>query len=177
MNFIRLANTKHKYWDKAWQVYEISFPIFERRLIEDQIEAVRDERFKPMVIEESGQFIGLLFYWEWDNYRYIEHFAIDPVLRGKNYGSKAIRKLCEEDFTTLLEIDLPIDEIAKNRLRFYEKARFKMNNYTHYHPPYRKGYEGHELCVLSYKQGLSEQEYSRFKGFSQDEVMKYAANK
>ena len=57
---------------------------------------------------------------------------------------------------------------------FYENIGFKLNNIVHIHPPYRKGYKGHNLKVLSYKRKLDLLEYNEFNKFLQDEVMRYS---
>lgn len=174
MEFVRLNNVENKYWNEAWDIYISSFPVFEKRRIEDQIEAMKNDKYHCYTVIEKEYVVGIIFYWKWDNYKYIEHLAINKNLRGKNYGSKILKEFCSDGKTIVLEIDMPIDEVSKNRLRFYEKLDFKLNKYKHIHPPYRRGYKGHELKVLSYNSNLLDEEYNKFNDFLVKDIMKYS---
>ena len=62
----------------------------------------------------------------------------------------------------LLEIDPPVDDIARRRQGFYQRCGFAVNPYPHVHPPYRPEYPGHELVVLSSPRALTPAEYGAF---------------
>ena len=62
----------------------------------------------------------------------------------------------------VLEIDPPVDEIARRRQGFYQRCGFAVNPYPHVHPPYRPEYPGHELVVLSSPRALTPAEYGAF---------------
>lgn len=172
---LRIINSiDDKGWDFAWRVYAESFPEFEQRRFENQVRAMEDKRYKCLTFWENEKLIGILLYWEWENYRYIEHFAISPELRGRNYGTKLLKDFCSCSQTVILEIDPPIDEVSVNRLRFYERLGFVMNEYPHIHPPYRRKYNGHSLKVLSFQSRLGVLEYSNFNIFLKNEVMKFS---
>lgn len=174
MHFIRIKSISHPQWDEAWEIYKNSFPIFEQRTENDQIEVMKDDMFECRVYVKDNDVIGILFFWQYDIYRYIEHFAINPRLRGQNYGSEILNEFCKSDYTTFLEIDLPIDEVSINRLYFYERLGFKLNQFDHVHPPYRKGFDGHSLKILSFKKYLDNVEFETFNLFLAERVMKYS---
>ena len=153
MDFIRLKNINDENWNKIWEIYEESFPKHELRNIKEQKEAMNDD-------EETV--VGIIFYWELEQFRYIEHFAVNPNLRGGGYGSKILEKICNDDKITILEIDPVVDEISERRLVFYERLGFKMNKFNHLHPPYKKGDKGHKLKVLSYERIISENQFDGF---------------
>ena len=90
MKFIRIEAKEDPYHDDAMNIYINSFPIFERRTEKDQIDVLKNEKYKCNVVCDNNKVIGILFYWEINSYRYIEHFAIDKNLRGKSYGSKIL---------------------------------------------------------------------------------------
>lgn len=174
MEFIRISSKDDKYFNEAMKIYESSFPIFEQRTIKDQIEALKDKNFYSTIICENNRLIGLLFYWKYKKYTYIEHLAISPSLRGQNYGSKILKAFCKDNENTILEIDNPVDEISIKRLSFYSKLGFKLQEFEHVHPPYRKGYNGHNLKIMSFNRDLSKDEYDEFNSFLKDDVMKYS---
>ncbi|GAA0068169.1 MAG: GNAT family N-acetyltransferase [Clostridium perfringens] len=177
MEFIRINSKDDKYFNDAIKIYETSFPIFEQRTIKNQIEVLEDKDYHSTIICENNSLIGLLFYWKYGKYTYIEHLAISPNLRGKNYGSKILKTFCEDNKYTILEIDNPIDEISIKRLKFYSKIGFKLQNFEHIHPPYRNGYEGHNLKIMSFNRDLSKEEYDEFNVFLKTKVMKYSEKK
>ena len=176
MDFIRINSKEDKHFDDAMKIYEASFPIFEQRTLKKQIEALEDEMYYSTIICENDILIGLIFYWKYGKYSYIEHLAISPSLRGKNYGSKILKSFCEDNKYTILEIDNPIDEISIKRLNFYSKLGFKLQDFEHIHPPYRQEYDGHNLKIMSFNRDLSKEEYDEFNEFLKTNVMKYAEN-
>lgn len=132
--------------------------------------------YNSTIICENDTLIGLLFYWKYGKYTYIEHLAISPSLRGKNYGSKILWSFCKENKDTILEIDNPIDEISIKRLKFYLRIGFKLQDFEHIHPPYRKEYDGHNLKIMSFNRDLSKEEYEKFNSFLKTNVMKDSEN-
>lgn len=177
MEFIRINSKDDKYFNDAMKIYQTSFPIFEQRTMKNQIEVLENKEYYSTIICENNILIGLLFYWKYGKYTYIEHLAISPSLRGQNYGSKILKIFCEDNKNIILEIDNPIDEISIKRLKFYSKIGFKLQNFQHIHPPYRKGYEGHNLKIMSFNRDLSKEEYDAFNVFLKTKVMKYSEKK
>ena len=97
MEFKIIKQQDSKRWDMVWNLYENSFPEAERRKIEDHIRASEDEHFYPLSIWDNNQLIGLAFYWQWNNYRYIEYLAVSPALHGHGYGSQIIRHIRDSE--------------------------------------------------------------------------------
>ncbi|MFQ7502317.1 MAG: GNAT family N-acetyltransferase [Alistipes finegoldii] len=78
----------------------------------------------------GDEFIGILFHWGADGYRYVEHLAVSPALRGQNMGSAALSAFCRKVGRVILEIDPPVDDISIRRLHFYERLGFVANPYS-----------------------------------------------
>ncbi|WP_297635974.1 GNAT family N-acetyltransferase [uncultured Clostridium sp.] len=174
MKFIKIKNKEDKYFKEAMELYKTSFPVFEQRTLDKQIEVLENKEYNFAIICDDENLMGILFYWEYDNFRYIEHFAIKKDLRGKSYGSKILKIFCESEKETILEIDPPIDDISIKRLKFYSKLGFKLGEFNHIHPPYRKEYQGHKLKIMSFNENLSKEEYEEFNRYLKEEVMKFA---
>ena len=101
----------------------------------------------------------------------MEHFAIAPELRGGGVGARALAELCGQGIPVILEIDPPVDEISIRRQHFYERCGFAKNPFPHVHPPYRKGFRGHPLVVMSAPGVLPQETYDHFAGYLQNTVM------
>lgn len=175
MKTTRLTDPNDPLFDSLWRLYENSFPIFEQRTPEHQATALRSPHFHFVACQDPEQLIGLIGYWEFDDYLYIEHYAIDPALRGHGYGSDILRTLIHStDKTIILEIDEPQDEISIRRLHFYQRLGFVSNPYVHPLPRYRNNDEHREvyLQILTYPTAIDPQQYEQFNRDLNEIVMK-----
>src|SRR5690554_7586164 len=48
MEFLSIEAGDKERWEKVWELYEDSFPIAERRKVDDHLRACNDERFFPL---------------------------------------------------------------------------------------------------------------------------------
>lgn len=123
--------------------------------------------------ETLAAFIGV---WDFDGYIYIEHFAVNPLLRGQGLGTELLKEFIDKtEKIVLLEIDPLVDEVSRARLRFYERCGFYVNTFEHQHPPYRKEFDPHRLIVLTTQRTISKEEYLRFNDDLKSIVMKQCA--
>ena len=112
LQFIPFKSRADKGWAEAWELYEKSFPYNERWSEEAYDRAFGDPNFEADGIWRGGEFIGILFHWGADGYRYVEHLAVSPALRGQNMGSAALSAFCRKVGRVILEIDPPEDDIS-----------------------------------------------------------------
>lgn len=173
MEFLRIEPIDASRWKKVWELYELSFPLAERRKIDDHLRACADRQFHPLSAWEGSELIGLLFYWEWDSYRYLEYLAVNPDVRGHGFGSQILRHLRNSHHTIILEIDPLINELSVRRLQFYERARFTLTPYRFVHLPYRLEAHPIELLILSYPQMITKEQHSDFLDFLERRVILY----
>jgi len=160
---INIPSSKAEFFTDFKTLYTISFPEFEQRTNAQQEQAFKNQNYILNAYLEADVFVGFLSYWEFDSHIYIEHFAVSQLIRGKGYGFKILNPFIEaNDKIVILEIDPIVDVVSAARLRFYEKCNFVPNSFIHKHPPYQKGFEAHDLLVLSSKKTLTKQEYNTF---------------
>lgn len=184
MELVRIQDAAHPYFVRAWDIYERSFPLCEQRPLAEHIKALNDPAFHYNLLIEQGQLVGLLSWWDWDAadgtpFRFGEHFAISPELRGGGYGSQALQYLLGDQMRlVLLEIDLPIDDISRRREQFYKRNGLVTNyEYDHVHPSFRPTTEPHKLLVMSYPRALAPAEFQEFQRFNNEKVLGYSENK
>ena len=173
MEFLKIEPEDKSRWSEVWKLYEESFPVAERRKAEDHLSACNDNRFFPLSVWDGNQLIGLMFFWEWDNYRYLEHLAVNPDLRGHGYGTQLLNYLRESKHTIILEIDPLINELSVRRLQFYERSGFTLTPYRFVHLPYQLDGIKQELLILSYPKMISKEQHNHFLEFLGEEVIKY----
>ena len=100
--------------------------------------AIEDKAFNPLSVWENGEFIDLLFYWDYYEAIYIEHLTVSPTIRSSGHGRKILDWLKQKGKILILEIEPLSDEQSHRRLGFYEKEKFCRTPYSFLQLPYRK---------------------------------------
>lgn len=171
MEFKRLSESEGSLFEKAMELYQISFPAHEQRERASQTRIMTQAAYHFDLIYEGDIWVGMILWWEAEAFRYVEHFCMWPSMRGKGYGQKALALLNAPGKTVILEIDPPADAVSVHRKRFYERAGYEANPFLHVHPPYHKENGGHRLVVMSYPARLSEMQYRAFDAYLKQTVM------
>ena len=115
-----------------------SFPRDEYRALQQQRSNVDgNEAFCMTILCNDGCPIGLLSYWRFDDYIYIEHFAIEATQRNKGYGALVLKQLLKTESKVVLEVELPTDETSCRRIGFYGRCGFEMCDGEYIQPAYR----------------------------------------
>ena len=159
-NIIRLHQIKSQaspYWDSLVRVYLQSFPLDEQRPIASITHLIEhDERFVAYAIVDededdaaelqaksqepramSQRPLGLLTTWHFEEFIYIEHFAIDPDLRSRGYGAEALKTfIAQQQCPIVLEAEPPTDELSTRRIRFYERCGLTLYDFPYIQPAY-----------------------------------------
>ena len=138
MNLTRIG-ASHPLFEASFTLYEASFPPNERRTREDHLRALQDADFSPLGAVEDGKLLADVFLWETEDFCYLEHFAVQPGLRGHGTGSALLRKLLQQEKPLILEIEPPEDERTCRRKRFYERNGLRAQPYRHVQLPFQGG--------------------------------------
>ena len=157
LTYRRFLSTADAGWAAAYRLYEASFPPCERRSERDYDAALADGRLYAESV------------WDGD----LEHLAVEPVLRGHNYGARILYDLCRRAGRVILEIDPPEDEISRRRRGFYERNGFVYNEYDYIHPSYLRPPQPHRLMVMSYPEAISPAEFEAFRTFARGVAVEY----
>ncbi|UQZ88250.1 hypothetical protein C4J81_03095 [Deltaproteobacteria bacterium Smac51] len=177
LNFLRITAGSDPLFEPALDLYQNSFPVHEQRLPESQRIMVRNPAYHFEAILQGRQLAGIICYWDNGLFSYIEHFAVNPDLRGRSLGSRILTEFCDNHSQVILEIDPTIDEVSNRREKFYCRLGFKRNDFQHQHPPYRSGLPPHALIVMSRPGHLSQVEYDSFKNYLEHTVMSDCSGK
>lgn len=129
-----------------------AFPAEEYRALE-QLREYTDkvELFHNNVILEDEHPIGLLTYWNFGEFYYIEHFATDPSMRNGGYGKKTLEYVCTQlGKPIVLEVERPEEEMAIRRIGFYQRQGFKLWKNDYLQPPYKEGDDFLPLYIMAH---------------------------
>ncbi len=163
MQSLRLTHSTHKFFDNAWALYEHSFPKDERRPIESQAKIMGHKNYHFEIFIKNREFLGLLFWWGFDELRYLEHFATMPVLRGKGVGKKVLDDFMNMDARPiLLEVEMPEDEISRRRIGFYERLGFILHPDIYNPPSFHPDDPPPDMNLMSYPDPISEADVRGF---------------
>lgn len=139
-----------------------AFPYEERRDEDDEKKCFLKEQFNFCEITDDGESVGLIVFWVFKTFLFIEHIAINKEIRSKGYGSKTIDLIkAKYNLPIILEAEAPETEMQKKRIKFYENLGFKVNSYDYTQPSYHNA-ENVPLLVLSFPKLLNENEFNEF---------------
>ena len=139
-----------------------AFPYEERRDEADEKKCFLKSQFNFCEITDENESVGLIVFWVFNKFLFVEHIAINKEIRSKGYGSKTFELLkTQYNLPIILEAESPETEMQKKRIKFYENLGFKINCYDYTQPSYHNA-ESVPLQILSFPQLLSESEFEEF---------------
>ena len=156
LTFGRCRDASGPLMDVAMALYRRSVPAHELRLWPDQQAVMNDPLYHFDLCLLDGALAGLILYWDFGAYIYVEHFCVEPII---------------------LEIDPLTDDVAVRRKGFYERCGYVANGFAHIHPPYQAANHGHTLIVMSHPRALSQAEFDTFTVDLREKVMAYSEGK
>lgn len=164
-------------FDKIFALMQTSFPESERRTYAGQKELLANQYYRLITeTDNNNQIVAFLAAWEFPLFRFVEHIAVDPIMRGSGIGGKMMIKYMEESKKTiLLEVEYPDTELAQRRIGFYERLGFHLNPFEYVQPPLQKGQEDLPLKIMSYPQFLTGEEFVLYKEYLYRNVYKIKA--
>lgn len=134
-------HTDHEHYPFVEELLHSAFPQEERRDTPQQREYTDHQpKFHCSLVTDDKQPVGVITHWHFYGFIYIEHFAIAPKLRGKGYGSEALKLMLEQtEGPVVLEVEIPhyANDIAFHRIGFYKRLGFHLRKTDYKQPPYR----------------------------------------
>ncbi|TWV15506.1 GNAT family N-acetyltransferase [Bacteroidaceae bacterium HV4-6-C5C] len=135
----RITQTQGSSYEYIERLIIESFPAEEYRELDELRDYTRTKSifYNNLIIDRQNP-VGMVSYWTFDRFYYIEHFAIDPKQRNEGYGKQAISHLKDIfDRPIVLEVEPPTLEISKRRIGFYKRQGFTLWDTPYQQPPYR----------------------------------------
>lgn len=163
---LKITSEQDTLFVPCWALYVNAFPEEERRTKEYHLETITKESFYFEAILDEEKLIGILCWWNFSDFRYIEHFATLPELRGAGYGKSALEQfITESEIRVILEVEHPNNSLNERRISFYERLGFVLSNHPYSHPPYTnsKNDEFLNLLIMCYPKVATPFEIELFK--------------
>ncbi|WEK36910.1 MAG: GNAT family N-acetyltransferase [Candidatus Pseudobacter hemicellulosilyticus] len=151
MNFQQIRTADHPQLAFVQALYETSFPWQERRAWQQVLQLLPEPAMQLWLVQEEERPVAFLICWQLEHWCYLEHFAVDPLERGKQYGAAIMDQLISRsEGKLLLEVERPHDPDSQRRIRFYERLGFRLLDIDYYQPAYRTGEPTVPMLLLSY---------------------------
>lgn len=149
---------------RYWNIYVDAFPEDERRSYEEHISLLNNENYNIKLINEDSEVIGFIAFWDFDEFIFIEHFAIDTLHRGKGFGGKELINFVRtQTKDIILEVEPEGNDICNRRISFYERAGFYLNHYDYIQPALEEGKNPIRLKVMSFNRVLDHEVFNNYK--------------
>ncbi len=166
-----IEKMKREDFDGIYTIMEQSFPTDERRPYDEQKGLLDNSAYSIHTTEQKNAFIGV---WEFDEFVFIEHFAVSKDSRNTGIGGKMLSEFLQSQKKTVcLEVELPLTDIAKRRIGFYERNGLFLNEYEYFQPPISKGKNIVPLMVMTSKSKVSEDVFNKIRDTLYKEVYRY----
>lgn len=142
--------TSNQGLEEIKELYLNSFPAYERREfneLEKQLEKSYNQIFQ---VRLNQIIIGFISLWNFDDFVFVEHFAIYPNQRGKGYGKLVVQEVMDTTSKPIvLEVEPPIDEDSIRRVRFYCNFGLSILPQVYMQPSYDGVKPGVELKLMT----------------------------
>lgn len=138
--------------DRAMEIYMTSFPEEERRpwdLVVSPVTVGEPELFGIYVGDTMS---GMITLWTLGDMVYVEHFAVDPTVRGGGIGSRVLD--CVKSLAAGRSVVLEVEHEhsspeAERRVAFYRRHGFELLKYHYVQPPYLPSLPEVEMSLMS----------------------------
>jgi ribosomal protein S18 acetylase RimI-like enzyme len=145
-------------------LYQSAFPADERREFGDLLALAETQNEMQIKIKKlGGELLGFIIYWEFENFIYVEHFAVNERFRGNGHGAKIFQNFLQNaKKTIILEVEPPENLVAEKRIKFYERLGMILNYFPYTQPPYSTGKNPVNMLIMSSK-NINENDFKSIK--------------
>ncbi|MFZ4582988.1 MAG: GNAT family N-acetyltransferase [Paludibacter sp.] len=179
INFIKIENVYDPNFGEVYDLYNTSFPSYSRRSWAG-LETVfnKKQAFNSVAVKKDSKFVGLIHYWIFDKFVYIEQFAIHPDYRNAGLGTKVMKEfLKKHELPIVIETETPRTQIASKRIYFYERVGFYMISNFYMQPPYEGSQVLMSMLIMTNDYNYVNKYFQQIKNTIYKEVYKYDPKK
>lgn len=153
-------------FNQVYELMEMSFPSDEYRPYDEQQALLHHPAYAIYgLFTKSRDMKAFVAVWDFDEFAFIEHFAVNPQHRNGGIGSYILSELLERlGKTVCLEVEPPETEIARRRIGFYQRNHFFFNAYPYTQPPISHGKKAVPLYIMTSGSKVDEGAFEKIKG-------------
>lgn len=162
-------------FDAFFSLLEVSFPPDEYRNYAEQKALLTDARYSIYVLPDTAnvRIQAVITVWQFADFAFIEHFAVNPVYRNQGLGARILREIGRLLPCPLcLEAELPKTDLAERRIGFYKRNGFFVNDYPYIQPSYSEGKNPVPLLIMTTSGSVSAERFCAIRKTLYSEVYK-----
>lgn len=136
-------------FEQVYTLMQDSFPPAERRTFDGQRVLLSNPHYRLRIQAGSSAITAMMAVWEFTAFRFVEHIAISPSLRGQGLGGQWIDDYAADNSTPIiLEVEPPETEIAARRIGFYQRHGFHACPFSYQQPSMQPGQPSIPLLLM-----------------------------
>ncbi|WP_300627308.1 GNAT family N-acetyltransferase [uncultured Thomasclavelia sp.] len=151
-------------FDRFYQILSNNFPTKEIKEYNYMKDTFHAGLYQVLTLKDNDQIVGIMSFYQHDDFRFIDYFAIDGSLKGKGMGSEMLQYFINlDDKMVILEVEHPEDEQSKRRIAFYQRNGLYLNNqFEYFVPPVRNLKHRLYFHLMSSKRKLNNIEFEKY---------------
>lgn len=151
-------------FDRFYQILSNNFPTKEIKEYNYMKDTFHVGLYQVLTLKDNDQIVGIMSFYQHDDFRFIDYFAIDGSLKGKGMGSKMLQYFINlDDKMVILEVEHPEDEQSKRRIAFYQRNGLYLNDqFEYFVPPVRNLKHRLYFHLMSSKRKLNNIEFEKY---------------
>lgn len=151
-------------FDRFYQILSNNFPTKEIKEYNYMKDTFYAGLYQVLTLKDNDQIVGIMSFYQHDDFRFIDYFAIDGSLKGKGMGSKMLQYFINlDDKMVILEVEHPEDEQSKRRIAFYQHNGLYLNDqFEYFVPPVRNLKHRLYFHLMSSKRKINNIEFEKY---------------
>lgn len=151
-------------FDTVYTLFEMSFPPAELRPYHKMKRFFNENILVIYAMKKQNEIIMGLLCWEFDNFTFLENFAVHPSFRRKGIGTSTLQQI-KTLYSNLLvlEVEEPYDKLSFKRISFYERNGFYLTKFGYDQPPLNPSINDIPLKIMSNPYKINENEFFNIK--------------
>ncbi|MFA9379218.1 MAG: GNAT family N-acetyltransferase [Lachnotalea sp.] len=126
-------------FSSVYRLMQLSFPTSEIRSYEEELALFNLSNYQVLVVEKNGEILAFIAEWNFQDFHYVEHFAVSPKTRGKGLGTKIMSEYLHQALLpVVIEVEASSTINAKRRIEFYERLDFVLSDIEYIQPVLQK---------------------------------------
>ncbi len=160
-----LTTLNFETFDAAYDIMKEAFPSSERLPYAKQKNRLKEDDYYLCGHWMDDTLAAIVGYWDFDQFLYIEHFAVNAQIRNGGLGGRVLDQFKDrtQGRTVVLEVEEPSTPITKRRIQFYERKGFTLSDYGYLQPSMSQGHPDVPLRIMSWPQVPEPQTYAAMK--------------
>ncbi len=159
-----LKNLDARDFPMVYEIMRQAFPNTEIRTYEKAYDLLGNRDYQISTIHNGDNIGGFIATWDFDKFRFIEHFAVSKRIRGGGIGSEMMKEyLNQSKKPVFIEVEDKETTDARRRVEFYQRLGFSLSKFGYPQPALQDTPQMLHLKIMSYPSSITEEKFLHFK--------------